>query len=138
MDSTDLPPPASAEPEAALEDRIARELLADDPSRSSPPAASQTPPNRPVRIPPSTARVLVSIAVVFTLTFLFLRTILIEPFGVPTGSMAPTLIGNHREGPCPRCGYPVRVGLPTGERAGHFANVPCPNCGQKLNLSDTP
>ena len=36
--------------------------------------------------------------------------------------MAPALIGNHREGPCPRCGYPVRVGYPAagGSPAEHF------------------
>ena len=80
---------------------------------------------------------LASIAVVFLIVFLFLRVGFVEPFGVPTGSMAPTLIGNHREAPCPRCGYPVRVGIPTaGERAGFFADIPCPNCGQHVNLSE--
>ena len=43
-------------------------------------------------------------ASIFLVVFLFLRVGFVEPFGVPTGSMAPTLIGNHREGPCPRCG----------------------------------
>jgi signal peptidase I len=76
---------------------------------------------------------------VFLVVFLFLRTFAVEPFGVPTGSMAPTLIGNHRAGACPRCGYPVRVGLPTtGDGAGRFANVPCPNCGKPVNLTQAP
>lgn len=80
---------------------------------------------------------LASIAIVFLIVFLFLRVGFVEPFGVPTGSMAPTLIGNHREGPCPRCGFPVRVGTPTaGERAGFFNDIPCPNCGKRVNLSE--
>jgi signal peptidase I len=80
---------------------------------------------------------LASIAVIFLVVFLFLRVAFVEPFGVPTGSMAPALIGNHREGPCPRCGYTVRVGIPTaGERAGFFADIPCPNCGKRISLTD--
>ena len=45
--------------------------------------------------------------------------------------MAPALIGNHREGPCPRCGYPVRMGYPAagGSLAEHFEHAGCPNCG---------
>jgi signal peptidase I len=71
--------------------------------------------------------------------FLLFRVGIAEPFGVPTGSMAPTLIGNHHQTACPRCGYPVRVGMPTGgERAGHYADIPCPNCGQKTNLNTAP
>src|SRR5437868_11984447 len=64
--------------------------------------------------------VLASIAVIFLVVFLFLRVGFVEPFGVPTGSMAPTLIGNHREGPCPRCGYPVRVGLRSEEHTSEL------------------
>src|SRR5436309_3203263 len=99
--------------------------------------SAASPRKKPKRQHASPPRVLASIAVIFLVVFLFLRVGFVEPFGVPTGSMAPTLIGNHREGPCPRCGYPVRVGLPSaGERAGFFADVPCPNCGQHINLAD--
>jgi len=111
----------------------------------TPPQTPQSPPapagglgQPPHRIPPSPYRVLASVAIVFAVAFLFLRVGLVEPFGVPTGSMSPTLIGNHREAACPRCGYPVRVGLPTGgERAGYYADVPCPNCGKRVDLSDS-
>ena len=83
-------------------------------------------------------RLLLVLAVGFVSLFLFIRVFAVEPFGVPTGSMAPALIGNHREGPCPRCGYPVRVGLPTagGNSADHFAQIGCPNCGKRLSLAD--
>ena len=101
-------------------------------------------PNTPNETPntkhesPPAPRVLASVGAAFVGIFLFVRVVLVEPFGVPTGSMAPTLIGNHREAACPRCGYPVRVGLPqAGERAGHFADVPCPNCGKRVTLADT-
>jgi signal peptidase I len=83
-------------------------------------------------------RLLLVLAVGFVSLFLFVRTFAVEPFGVPTGSMAPALIGHHREGPCPRCGYPVRVGLPAagGNPDDHFAHVGCPNCGKRFSLTD--
>src|SRR5262245_17064808 len=59
-------------------------------------------------------RVLLIVVVMFSSLFLFLRTLAVEPFGVPTGSMAPALIGHHRDGPCPRCGYMARIGRPSG------------------------
>ncbi|MDB5311588.1 MAG: signal peptidase [Gemmataceae bacterium] len=91
----------------------------------------------PAPAPPTPLRLLVTVGVVFLIIFLFLRTATVEPFGVPTGSMAPTLIGNHREAPCPRCGFPVRVGTPLGgERSGFYADIHCPNCGKSTNLSD--
>ncbi len=52
----------------------------------------------------------------------------IEPFGVPTGSMAPTLIGNHKVAACPRCGFVIRVG-DAGKSAPQHLKVACPNCG---------
>jgi signal peptidase I len=52
--------------------------------------------------------------------------------------MAPALIGNHREGPCPRCGYPVRVGAPTsgGTISEQFDAVLCPNCLKIFSLAE--
>jgi signal peptidase I len=82
-------------------------------------------------------RLLLIVTVVFASLFLVLRTLAVEPFGVPTGSMAPALIGHHRDGPCPRCGYPVRVGRPSsGGLTEHFAHVACPNCEHHFSLAD--
>jgi signal peptidase I len=79
---------------------------------------------------------LLVVMVVFVGLFLVLRTLAVEPFGVPTGSMAPALIGHHRAGPCPRCDYPVRVGRPSsGGTAEHFSEVECPNCNQRFSLA---
>ncbi|MBN9516912.1 signal peptidase I, partial [bacterium] len=96
-------------------------------------------PPAPAHPHASPARTLANLAVLLICGFILFRVGLAEPFGVPTGSMAPTLIGNHRQTACPRCGYPVRVGLPTGgERAGHYLDIPCPNCGKKTTLADAP
>ena len=61
--------------------------------------------------------------VVSVIIFLFLRTAAVEPFGVPTGSMAPALVGNHRETACPRCGHPVVVGEPSCGAASQGATA---------------
>ncbi|MBY0515027.1 MAG: S26 family signal peptidase, partial [Gemmataceae bacterium] len=94
----------------------------------SPPA----PPPEPCRPHATPVRLLFTIAVGFVAVFLFLRTFAVEPFGVPTGSMAPTLLGNHREAPCPRCGYPVKVGSPPPV---DWARMVCPNCGRGVNMT---
>jgi signal peptidase I len=103
------------------------------------PAAPPAPPPRPAKPYPTPARLLANLAVLLLSGFILFRVGIAEPFGVPTGSMAPTLIGNHRQAACTRCGCPVRVGMPSGgERAGHYADIPCPNCGQKASLAAAP
>src|SRR5437016_13102001 len=45
-----------------------------------------------------------SIAVAFILAFLF-RSFVAEAFVIPTGSMATTLMGRHKDVQCPNCKY---------------------------------
>ena len=78
----------------------------------------------------------------FFCAVLIFRAVGAEPYGVPTGSMAPTLLGHHKAVVCPRCGYPVRVGSP-GEPGDPHAVPPvgaaCPNCGcPDLGLDSAP
>src|SRR5439155_25930572 len=64
----------------------------------------------------------------FIITILLLRAVGAEPYGVPTGSMAPALVGNHRAATCPRCGYPVTVGYREDHRRSALT-AHCPSCG---------
>jgi signal peptidase I len=50
-----------------------------------------------------------SIVVAFVLAFLF-RSFAAEAFVIPTGSMAPTLMGAHKDLLCPECGYRYQAG----------------------------
>ncbi len=62
------------------------------------------------------------------LLVLLVRQLVIEPFQIPTGSMAPALVGVHKEVRCPNCGTPFRVG---GDKTGVRGEIICPNCALK-------
>ncbi len=91
-------------------------------------------PNPPATNP---ARRLAQVSVALLCGFLVVRTAFLEPFGVPTGSMAPALVGNHRTVNCPRCDFAVTVGEPGPDaRAITFDACRCPNCEQSVDLSE--
>lgn len=92
------------------------------------PAAPEVPLVR-VLVSPSASRRLAESLIIFIGAILFLRAAAVEPFGVPTGSMAPTLIGNHKVTNCPRCQYVIRVGE-VSRPNGAPTSVTCPNCGR--------
>ncbi len=70
-------------------------------------------------------------ALILALTF---RAFVVEAYKIPTGSMAPTLRGDHFEIACPECGYEYDHGFPMGRiRPANLYHVntdpKCPNCG---------
>ncbi|MBC7816609.1 MAG: signal peptidase I [Planctomycetaceae bacterium] len=56
-------------------------------------------------------------APIVALVLLVFRPFLFEAFVIPTNAMAPTLVGNHRQGVCPKCGQPNYCS-PIDERFG--------------------
>ncbi len=76
---------------------------------------------------PGFVRQVVEFLVVMSLGILLFRTFAAEAYIVPTGSMAPTLLGMHEELVCPNCQIRFNLGLEEGGRSGRPI---CPNCGQ--------
>lgn len=129
-------------------------------------------PNSPFIVTPATRKseeeptnikeTIDSILVAFILAFVF-RAFIVEAFVIPTGSMAPTLLGAHMRFDCADCGYEFTVNY-SGEQQGDDVIVPshnkvlvreqslngatriaekdrvlhliCPNCGFKLPRED--
>lgn len=72
----------------------------------------------------------VEFAVMLVIVWLMLRGFQVEPFVIPTGSMAPTLQGRHHEIACEQCGYWFRVGA-SSESSDHNGELDagrCPIC----------
>ncbi len=68
-----------------------------------------------------------SIAIAVALAFA-IRYFVVEAFKIPTGSMAPTLLGEHKNVKCPNCGWFFYA-----DRQCEGAT--CPNCQFAINLS---
>ncbi len=89
-----------------------------------------------------------SVAIAFALAFLF-KTFEAEAFVIPTGSMAPTLMGRHKDVVCPECGYRYSAsGSDEADRNGsvkrkrdgsideswQVVGCTCPNCRFYMNV----
>lgn len=77
-----------------------------------------------------------AVVVAFLLAFL-IRTFEAEAFVIPTGSMAPTLQGMHKDDKCPQCGHRFRTSASSespdsadrgGGRARRVVGRVCPMC----------
>ncbi len=89
----------------------------------------------------STRETIESIAIAFALAFLF-KSFQAEAFVIPTGSMAPTLMGRHKDVVCPECGFRYsasgseeadREGNPLGE-PNVIVKCTCPVCRFPMNV----
>jgi hypothetical protein len=104
----------------------------DGPPRSPSPYSQPAPASSP-----STAEVkdghreIVETIVFVVVLVLLLKTFLAEAFVIPTGSMATTLLGYHKEVTCEQCKYPFRVNASEeveSKPADLVIEWTCPNC----------
>jgi signal peptidase I len=104
--------------------------------------ASEAPPKNPAK-QESARETFESIVVAFVLAFLF-RTFIAEAFVIPTGSMAPTLFGRHKDVVCPQCLFHYEVGASDElDEEGNLlisrvSKATCPNCRYEANIREMP
>lgn len=115
--------------------RLTRKILGfSTPDEQADSGSSET--EKPPKRKESTRDTVESILFAFILAFLF-RTFEAEAFVIPTGSMAPTLYGRHKETDCTECGFHITVGASDEVERGttvlgedaQVRSAICPNCG---------
>src|ERR1043165_8540016 len=84
----------------------------DDSSPSPVPPAAHPSEPAPRQQKENIKETIESILVAFILAFVF-RAFVVEAFVIPSGSMAPTLLGAHIRLRCQECGYQFDVNFPT-------------------------
>jgi signal peptidase I len=93
-------------------------------------------------------RRLVDSLVCLALAVIVFRTFEVEGYMISTGSMAPTLLGFHKQVMCPSCRFEFAVGVAyddegepaeAGSAGDDRGFAVCPNCGQgQIDVSDVP
>jgi hypothetical protein len=99
------PGPPKSPPSDAIVPRLPWETPKTTPAAPSKPA-TKTPPQHHDGF-----RELIETIVFVVVLVLILKTFLAEAFVIPTGSMATTLLGYHREVTCEQCGYRFLVNV---------------------------
>jgi signal peptidase I len=104
------------------------------------PTPSAAEPSTPAPRGSNVKETIESILVAFILAFIF-RSFVVEAFVIPTGSMAPTLLGAHMRFTCNDCGWRFDVNY-QNPHGGDEMDVParspasytlfCPNCGYRV------
>src|SRR5437016_5094139 len=74
--------------------------------------------------------------VVAMILALLVRGFEAEAFVIPTGSMAPTLMGRHKEITCPQCGYVYSVNA--SEETETVGWGTCVNCRYQASIAGEP
>jgi hypothetical protein len=77
----------------------------------------------------------------YTVAFVFgLKALFFEAFVIPTGAMAPSILGYHKAGVCPQCGHEFRVNasmeaVPLPEMQRVAPGCVCPNCRYPIDFT---
>ena len=102
-------------------------------------------PDRAAKTKPKSGRESIESFVVVFVSFL-MWSLEAEGFVIPTGSMAPTLLGRHKELVCPQCGYVYRVNADrevdsSGASSAQLRRIElgtCENCRFEAPVGDAP
>lgn len=100
-------------------------------AQTTPQPQTPTPPKPPGDRPhdETIKETIESIVIAFVLAFVF-RAYVVEAFVIPTGSMAPTLLGAHLDIRCQQCGYRFAIDVPDSRGFSRYTTLPatCPMC----------
>lgn len=95
----------------------------------------QTTPDTPRTQPDETIKeTFESIIIAFILAFVF-RAYIVEAFVIPTGSMAPTLLGAHYRAECEQCGYDFKINYNPDAPQNWQSGATCPMCDYNINMA---
>ncbi len=83
---------------------------------------------------PGVRETIESIIIAILLAFMF-KTYEAEAFVIPTGSMAPSLQGEHMDLDCEHCGYRYLVGASQQKVAGFMDETLCPICNYRTVMN---
>jgi signal peptidase I len=113
--------------------------MAGQAPRDFPTAESELQQSESARLAGRVPETIQTILTALILAFIF-RAFLVEAFIIPTGSMAPTLLGTHATHVCPRCAWEFEIGPARAGDAVFISptNTRCPNCDLFINLPDEP
>ena len=102
-------------------------------------SADALPPEAATPHRESGLRYVIESLVSLALAVCLVRSFVVEGYIISTGSMAPYLLGFHKQVVCPDCRQPFAVGVPVDSEAETNGPVACPNCGQvHIDLSFVP
>jgi len=149
----DLPSPLTPATAPSATAPSATAPSATTPTEAIQPAPALVPPRPPTSAPEAPARPkapahpeykdgtreIVETIVFVVVLVLLLKTFLAEAFVIPTGSMATTLLGYHKDVICEQCGYRFLVNAhgeaePDGQQPRLVISATCPNCRFKNDL----
>jgi NAD-dependent dihydropyrimidine dehydrogenase PreA subunit len=133
-----LPPQPSATPPAETAVRLGSPGLPSDVVTSTRTVSQPSIEKQPAEVKDAWREIIETVVFVVVLVFM-LKTFLAEAFVIPTGSMASTLLGDHKDVRCEQCGYEYRVNASQWTQPQDGRPVPldtsdCPNCGFCNNL----
>jgi len=116
------------------------DVSVSEPATSKPatskPATSKPATSKPATSKPASSRptddesikeTFESVVIAFILAFVF-RAYVVEAFVIPTGSMAPTLLGEHFAIECEMCGYDYTVDGNKAKHSVYDTDFECPMC----------
>ena len=113
-------------------DEVIEEATSTEADQTAPPdvVESATPS------PAASLRASVDFILVLLIAATAFKGFIAEGYFVPSGSMAPGLLGFHINATCPSCGYSFEIGRDQGDWTP--PGVACPLCRQHIPLENTP